>query len=305
MLKKDVTGRIMLASFCMAVVVCSLDPLYAAEDSTQTVVVASGGACCGPEDYVDIIPALLPFYCKKEEGAFDLVQYYNDLEPPGQNGLVGRYSVLGEDALYFLVPAFAVLGGLYLLPENVSNWDRDEINWEEGSDKWRENVTSWQWDSDDDWINYIGHPYFGSSYYIFARHYGYSRLESFWFSLAISSSYEIALEAWAEPVSIQDMIFTPLLGMGLAELLLPLEHSIKQNDNKVLNSTTLGAISLFLIDPFGHVILPLKRWTKRIFSDDTEVELSPVFAYQDRRSERTDTISSPGQRYGLVLTVEW
>ena len=307
MFKRDVTGIVVLAFFVVVAVFGSCGLLYAGEENSKKFIkeMEQGTACCGPQDYVDITPGLLPFFREKEEGEFDLAQYYNDLEPPEQEGLLGRYSVLGEDALYFLAPAFAVLGGIYLLPEDVSNWDKDEINWEGGSGKWRKNVTSWHWDSDDDWINYIGHPYFGSSYHIYARHYGYSRLESFLFSFAASASYEIALEAWAERVSIQDMIFTPLLGWGLAEMLLPLEHTIKQNGNKVFNSSTLGSISLFLIDPFGHVVLPLKEWTKRIFSDDAEVALSPVFEFQNRSRERVDTISSSGERYGLVLTVQW
>lgn len=304
MFKKDVVGIVALVFYVVVAGFGTCNMLYAGEESNNQPVDRKEqiAACCGPEDYVDITPGLLPFFLEKEEGEFDLAQYYDDLEPPGQDGLFGRYSVLGEDALYFLVPAFGVLGGLYALPENVSNWDRDEINWEDGSEKWRENISAWKWDKDDDWINYIGHPYFGSSYYIYARHYGYSRLESLLFSFSISTCYETALEAWAEPVSIQDMIVTPLLGWGLGELLLPLEHSIKQNDNKVFNSSILGSISLFLIDPFGHVILPFKKWTKRIFSDEAEVALSPIFEYQNRKDT---TSSSAGERYGLVLTVQW
>jgi hypothetical protein len=307
MFKRDVIGTVFLAFYVVVAVIGTCNLLYAGEESKKQSVEKNEqiAACCGPEDYVDIIPDILPFFREKEEGEFDLARYYDDLEPPGQDGVLGRYSVLGEDALYFLVPAFAVLGSLYALPEGVSNWDRDEINWKDGSEKWRENITAWEVDDDADWINYIGHPYFGSSYYIYARHYGYSRLESFWFSFAVSTCYETALEAWAEPVSIQDMIVTPLLGWGLGELLLPLEHSIKQNDNKVFNSSVLGSISLFLIDPFGHVILPLKAWSKRMFSDDAEVALSPILEYQTRSSEGKDTTSGSGERYGLVLTVQW
>jgi len=70
-----------------------------------------------------------------------------------------------------------------MMPQDVSNWDKDKVNWEYGSENWTENATSWNWDEDDAWINYIGHPYFGSAYYIHARHYGYSRMESFLFLL--------------------------------------------------------------------------------------------------------------------------
>ncbi len=190
-----------------------------------------------------------------------------------------------------------------MMPQDVSNWDKDKVNWEYGSENWTENATSWNWDEDDAWINYIGHPYFGSAYYIHARHYGYSRMESFLFSFTVSAFYEMGLEAWAEPVSIQDMIFTPLLGWGLAEILLPLEYRIQQNGKKVLNSRVLGTISLFVIDPFGHIVIPLKKMAKRVFSDDAEVTLSPLMGYNNLvGSGITNTTE---QSFGFVLKVEW
>ncbi len=240
----------------------------------------------------------------EEEKQLNLAAYYNQLEPPKQDGLFGRYSILAEDSLYFLIPAFTIMGVIYLLPEDVSNWEKDNVNFQHGLDQWPDNVSSWEWDSDDDWINYIGHPYFGSTYYVYARHYGYSRLESFWFSFAISSVYEIGIEAWAEPVSIQDMIFTPLLGSLLGELLLPLEHQIKTNDSKVLGSHVLGTISLAVIDPFGYVVPPLKRLTKRFFSSDAELQLVPTFSLADpKHSDREG--SEKEYSYGIQLTVQW
>ncbi|MEA3469878.1 MAG: DUF3943 domain-containing protein [Thermodesulfobacteriota bacterium] len=296
-------GRhVVLLFFTITILVYPCCPLHAAENR-KFIEDEQGMACCGPEDYTEITPGLLPVFWEREAGTFDLAQYYDDLDPPGQDGLLGRYSILAEDALYFTVPALLVLGTLYLLPEDVSNWDKDKINWEHGIENWTENVTSWQWDEDDAWINYIGHPYFGSAYYVYARHYGYSRMESFWFSFSVSAFYEIGLEAWAEPVSIQDMIFTPLLGWGLAELLLPLEYKIQKNDKKVLNSRTLGAISLFLIDPFGHIVIPFKKWAQSVFSDDAEVTLCPLVGYNNLFSSGKTNI--PAQHYGLVLTIEW
>ena len=237
-------------------------------------------------------------------GEFSLSQYYDELEPPDQGGTFGRYSVLAEDMAYFAVPGVLLIGTLYLMPESVSKWDRDELSWDHLWDNWTENVTSWEWDDDEAWINYIGHPYFGSAYFIHARHYGYSRMESLGYSFVMSSIYEILLEAWAEPVSIQDMIFTPLLGWGLAEILLPIEYNIKQNDGEVLNSRVLGAVSLFLIDPFGHVVLPLKKWTKGWFSDDAEMALMPSYKHRDLRDEQGQVIGTD-ELYELTFTVNW
>jgi hypothetical protein len=304
MLNKNSSTVILLILFCLSTLFPPCEQLLAAETKKQQPVPEQTIACCGPEDYVDITPAVLPFFQEKEPGVFDLARYYDDIEPPKQGGVLGRYTILGEDVLYFAAPAFLVLATIYLLPEDVSNWDRDEIDWEHGSKNWPENVSNWQWDSDDDWINYIGHPFFGSAYYVYARHYGFSRMESFLFSFSASAFYEIGLEAWAEPVSIQDVIFTPLLGAGLAELLLPLEYRIQQNDNKVLNSRILGAVSLFLIDPFGHIVQPFKKLTQSFFSRDTAVHLTPVYAHHDQVDQQGRATGSE-ERYGLILTFSW
>jgi len=244
-------------------------------------------------------------FCEKPENeAFNLNRYYDSLEPPGQDGLLGRYSILMEDSLYFLIPAAAVLGTLYIMPEEVTNWSRDDISLKDGLEKWQENVKSWHWDSDDDWINYIGHPYFGSTYLVYARHYGYSRFESLCFSLAISSFYEIGLEAWAEQVSIQDMFVTPLLGWALAEVLLPIEYYIKRNEGKILNSHVLGSTGLFLIDPFGHVVPPIKKWMDSIFASDTDISLLP-FVTRLNHFDQGEQQRNIGEQYGLQLLVRW
>ncbi len=240
-----------------------------------------------------------------ENETFNLNRYYDALEPPGQDGMLGRYSILMGDSLYFLVPAATVLGALYIMPEKVTNWSRDDISLKYGFEKWRENVTSWHWDSDDAWINYIGHPYFGSTYFVYARHYGYSRFESLCFSFAISSFYEIGLEAWAEQVSIQDMFVTPLFGWALAEVLLPIKYYINKNDGKVLNSQLLGSASLFLIDPFGHVVPPIKKWVDAIFSSDTDIALLPFISRSNHFDQEGGQQRNIEEQYGLQLTVRW
>jgi len=236
---------------------------------------------------------------------FDLTRYYDELDPPGQDGFLGRYSVLAEDTGYFAIPALVVMGVLYALPEDISNWDKDKISWDDGWNRWPENVKKWRFDEDKNWINYIGHPYFGSSYYIYARHYGFSRLESFWYSFAVSTIYEIGIEAWAEPVSIQDMVVTPILGACLAELLLPLEHHIIMNDKKVLNSRILGGLSLFLIDPFGHVIAPVKQMVQRFVAEDAALRLSPLITPRNGVQHQDTQTRNIEYGYGLRLTVKW
>ncbi len=58
-----------------------------------------------------------------------------------------------------------------------------------------------------------------------------------------------------------------------------------------------------MIDPFGHIVIPFKKWAKSVFSDDAEVSLSPLVGYNNLvGSGKTKTTE---QSYGLVLTVEW
>eukprot|EP00487_Bulimina_marginata_P012641 TRINITY_DN9036_c0_g1_i1.p1 TRINITY_DN9036_c0_g1~~TRINITY_DN9036_c0_g1_i1.p1 ORF type:complete len:117 (+),score=5.77 TRINITY_DN9036_c0_g1_i1:230-580(+) len=73
-----------------------------------------------------------------------------------------------------------VVGFIYLLPEDVSNWDKEG----EVFRKWGSNVTEGPvWDRDAPWINYIGHPYFGGVYYQVARKSGYRQWDSFYMRL--------------------------------------------------------------------------------------------------------------------------
>lgn len=231
------------------------------------------------------------------------------LSPPGQDGLFGRYSVLVEDTLYLVVPAVAVMGVLWASPDNFSNWSDDDKarSFDDLLDKWKENVIDEgpHWDSDDMLLNVVAHPYCGSAYYIHARHYGYSQVESLIYSFVVSTFfYEYGIEAFAENPSIQDILITPLGGFLLAELLLPLEKQIIENNKKVLDSRILGALSLFFIDPIGHIVGPLKELTDYLFADDIDVRISPIikhFAVEDNVNHE----SSSEYQYGLMLTFRW
>lgn len=230
-----------------------------------------------------------------------------EIEPPDQDGFLGRYTVLATDVVYLLPVGAVAIGAIYLMPEGVSNWDHESITADEAWSNWKDNVTHWEWDKDDVWINLIGHPYFGSAYVVYARHYGYSKLESFWYSFAASFFYEVALEGWVEPVSKQDIILTPFLGFCLAEFLLPLEERIKKNNNRLFNSSILGNVSLFLIDPFGYAVRPVKRLvTQSGWLKDAEFSLSPT--WQRKPSlQFTSAVESVsiGPCYGLFLTVRF
>lgn len=240
------------------------------------------------------------------DGAMSLLDNA-EIEPPDQDGFLGRYTVLVKDIVYLLPVGAVVIGAIYLMPEEVSNWDQESNTPDEIWSNWKDNVTHWVWDEDDTWLNLIGHPYFGSAYVVHARHYGYSKLESFWYSFAASLFYEVALEGWAEPVSKQDVILTPFLGFVLSEFLLPLEARIKKNNNCLFNSSILGNVSLFLIDPFGYAIRPVKRLAaKSGWLRDAEFNLSPTWQGKPTlQFENTTGKVSHTPCYGLFLTVNF
>ncbi|GAL18175.1 ubiquitin-protein ligase [Vibrio maritimus] len=104
-----------------------------------------------------------------------------------------------------------VAGVLALMPESITNWEKDDIKL---MNKWWDNVRSGPvWDRDDHVINYIGHPYFGGVYYQAARKSGYRQWDAFMYSTLMSTFYwEYGIEAFAEVPSIQDLVVTPTLG---------------------------------------------------------------------------------------------
>jgi Domain of unknown function (DUF3943) len=103
------------------------------------------------------------------------------------------------------------VGILYVLPESVSNWSdsaKDNISF----DRWWHNVRNPEWDHDDWAVNYLGHSYFGATYYIRARERGFDRIDSFVYSAVASALYEFGVEALFEHPSYQDLIVTPVGG---------------------------------------------------------------------------------------------
>lgn len=128
-------------------------------------------------------------------------------------------------------------------------------------------------DEDENWINYIGHPYFGGIYYTHARNIGYTRTESFMFSLAMSTIiYEYGFEAFFEQPSLQDLIFTPFWGALVGELFMFTASKIKNNNYRALGSRTLGTLCLVLMDPIGYTVTGIKKLSSRFSNVGMDLE---------------------------------
>jgi hypothetical protein len=112
---------------------------------------------------------------------------------------------LWRDTRYFLGYQVAAIGILYAMPESVTGWT-DEQKHNYSLSVWWDNVTSPSCDSDDFFINYVTHPYWGAAYYMRAHERGYDRKAAFWYSVLLSTTYEFGVEALFEEPSIQDLV---------------------------------------------------------------------------------------------------
>lgn len=201
----------------------------------------------------------------------------------------GKYTLLARDTGYLIIPAAMIIGFLYLAPESVSNWSKEDKDrsFSDLGEKWWENVSNGPvWDEDDWWLNWIAHPYWGATYYIHARHYAYSQWESFWYAFFVSNVlYEYGIEAFAEEPSIQDLISTPIGGWLMGEFIfVPLEARIMSNGNRLWGNKVLGKTTRFLLDPIGSIIRPLRRFKHRVFSgsssqNSSQTDVAPIEVY--------------------------
>ncbi|MBR2141304.1 MAG: DUF3943 domain-containing protein [Rickettsiales bacterium] len=173
-----------------------------------------------------------------------------------------EYSIKTEEINKKLLKTdmYVMLGGsvlgagiLYLLPESVTHWDKDDSS--SIFKKWGRNVRKGPVQDDDDWfLNWVTHPYWGSVYYVAGRSAGLGILPSFGLSVFMSTFFwEYGVEAFAEIPSKQDLIITPVVGSLFGEALYVAKRRIIKNDHKVFNSSVLGHITTFLIDPITEV----------------------------------------------------
>jgi hypothetical protein len=168
------------------------------------------------------------------------------------------------------------MGVLYILPENISNWNRDEMKLSNLGAKWKENVKNGPVMDRDDWtINYIGHTYFGAVYYTLARHNGFTAQESFLYSALMSTFFwEYGVEALAEKPSIQDLIITPVFGAIVGEQFYRWDQKIRANDGMLGGSKSLGTTTLFLMNPAQEISKKMNQfWGGRAIIKDSKTEL--------------------------------
>lgn len=182
---------------------------------------------------------------------------------------------LKKDTFDFLYLELIGLTVLYFMPEGFSNWGEEEKSRKElVSDKWWNNVQHLNWDKDDWYINYVLHPYWGAAYYVRARHRGYDRNSSVWFSATLSTLFEFGGEAIFEEPSIQDLITTPLGALLFGEYLYTWRLNTLTQYHTTDQIPLHDKILLILSDPLGAFYYKKDE----LFNAITDFEMRPFYA---------------------------
>lgn len=166
---------------------------------------------------------------------------------------------LRRDTAYLLSYQVLTIGILYALPESVSNWSDEQKESYSLADWWG-NVRNPQWDTDEYYLNYILHPYWGAGYFVRARENGYDERASFWYSAAMSATFEFGAEALFEQPSIQDLIVTPVAGTILGEYFMWIRAGIKERQSPGEPMPPGDRLLLVLTDPIGAINRQVQSW---------------------------------------------
>jgi hypothetical protein len=133
-------------------------------------------------------------------------------------------------------------------------------------DTWKHNLSSEpEWDTDEFGINFIGHPYQGTLYFNAARSHGYTYWQSLPFAVAGSLTWEYFGENTLP--SYNDMIYTPLNGAALGEIL----HRLSSN---ILDDRTRGReraireVAAGIVNPVRGLNRLLQGQTFRVTDED-------------------------------------
>ncbi len=219
--------------------------------------------------------------------------------------LPARYRRVIEDTIYIQFLMIAAVGALVVMPESISKWDKEKLAEQSAGERWVENVsTKPVWDEDEWEINYIGHPVAGAAYYALARNEGMSIFESAAYSTILSTFiWEYGYESLAENPSIQDLIFTPLIGSFLGEGMHILEGKLDENEGKIWGFQGLGSFSYFWLDPMGNIAHGLAD----IFDVSVTMTFDNYSRYADvsqfrYSNEQSQPVRFQDRDYGVSLT---
>lgn len=161
----------------------------------------------------------------------------------GYDNLSDKQKALTKTLRNVGIAGAGMMGLIYAMPESVSKWDKSKMKSDMFA-KYKRNIQAGPVIDHDDWaINYIGHPVSGAAYYALVRHQGFTPMQSFAFSVCMSTFFwEYGMEAFAEIPSIQDLILTPLVGSIMGEMFYQVTQKISENNGKLWGSERTGSI---------------------------------------------------------------
>lgn len=190
----------------------------------------------------------------KANDTTELLQNATQYKPSTYYEPSSQWGYLGLGIGLIAASSLVATGLLYIMPESVTKWNRDDIN--DIFNKWKKRTKQGPVvDNDELWLNYIAHPYFGAVYYLQPRMAGFDWASSAFFSfLASSFFWEYGIEGFAEIPSWQDIIITPAIGALLGEGFYQLIRYIQMNDNELFGSWWLGKSVIWILDPLGSLI---------------------------------------------------
>ena len=226
-----------------------------------------------------------------------------------QPAITPDWKGLRRDTLYFLGYQTVVVAVLYALPESETNFNKSSA----GLSKWWDNVSNPHRDTDDAYLNWITHPYWGAAYYIRGRERGLSRWQSFGYSALLSTLYEYGAEAFSRsrPTGPLDhAVIGSLLGNS------------SSRPARVHQSQASGPDGMDKFYWSSPTLWRGNELTDRLFGLETQVSLVPMGATRLSRSPTWPlaTTISPGSRvawphpdsgrltgvtWGLQLQVRW
>lgn len=187
----------------------------------------------------------------------EIPQNSNTLQSPTHHSHYhpsNKYTYVAISTGLIFVGTVAGAGMLYLLPEDITNWDKDGIN-KLGKNWAQKTAMGPVVDSDQWFLNWVTHPYCGAVYYMQPRVAGFSWAKSILYAILASSFFwEYGVEAFAEIPSWQDLIITPAIGSIFGELFYRATLHIYRNGQTLLGSKILGKSALLLMDPVGFIM---------------------------------------------------
>ncbi len=214
-----------------------------------------------------------------------------------------EYAGLRRDTYYFLGLQVAVVALLYAMPESVSGWSEEQKTQDHVSEWWG-HVSEPEIDEDDDFINYVLHPYWGAAYYVRARERGLGGWGAFWYSALLSTLYEAGLEAFFEPVSIQDMLVTPIVGSWLGTHFMSWREGTRERMGKTGEIRFRDRALLAATDPLGTAI----GFVDRKLGWNAELGTAPFAAAAPPLPWVNPALapsSANAATYAVTVTVRW